>query len=470
MTSHGELTWTSGLIPDIQASAAAQIVARVSDLAVIVDPSGTIIAAHCNPKFNGKSGIFEWAGAQIQQTLTIESVPKLESRLAQFLKSGEDVLPVEVNHKAQKDFAEFPIRYSLHKLGAADDVLLLGTDLRRTAEMQQKLVAAQLALEADSQSQREHSIRLRVVMESSDVPTFFISVSTGRIESCNSAAERLFGKTQNQLNNTRFADEFEAGGRKDVVDQMVAAATEEADAPVMAKSINGKQKLTLFPSLFRGTAGQMLLCKVNLAKSQAASSDNIQEQLTELFQNGVDAFVFVTASGQIVNANDAFLKIANVTHLQSIKNKSMTDFLALGNVDLNVMIENAKRSGGMRVYATKIVSEHGAEYPVEISTTPLKVGADPVFALVIRDSHRVEHASPTRSLITDVDKQSMFELIGGQSLKDIVAMTTDVVEKTCIETAVEMTSNNRVAAAEMLGMSRQSLYVKLRKYGLVEKH
>ena len=31
----------------------------------------------------------------------------------------------------------------------------------------------------------------------------------------------------------------------------------------------------------------------------------------------------------------------------------------------------------------------------------------------------------------------------------------------CIETAVELTRNNRVAAAEMLGLSRQSLYVKL---------
>ncbi|MGA9253849.1 MAG: helix-turn-helix domain-containing protein, partial [Roseobacter sp.] len=38
-----------------------------------------------------------------------------------------------------------------------------------------------------------------------------------------------------------------------------------------------------------------------------------------------------------------------------------------------------------------------------------------------------------------------------------------------IETAVELTSNNRVAAAEMLGLSRQSLYVKLRKYDLLKK-
>jgi DNA-binding NtrC family response regulator len=52
-------------------------------------------------------------------------------------------------------------------------------------------------------------------------------------------------------------------------------------------------------------------------------------------------------------------------------------------------------------------------------------------------------------------------------LKELVSATSDVVEKMCIETAVRLTGNNRVAAAEMLGLSRQSLYVKLRKYGLL---
>ena len=35
-----------------------------------------------------------------------------------------------------------------------------------------------------------------------------------------------------------------------------------------------------------------------------------------------------------------------------------------------------------------------------------------------------------------------------------------------IEAALELTSDNRASAAEMLGLSRQSLYVKLRRYGL----
>ncbi|MFT6912894.1 MAG: tRNA A37 threonylcarbamoyltransferase TsaD [Paracoccaceae bacterium] len=46
------------------------------------------------------------------------------------------------------------------------------------------------------------------------------------------------------------------------------------------------------------------------------------------------------------------------------------------------------------------------------------------------------------------------EMVGLATLKDIVSETTDVVEKMCIETAVELTRNDRVAAAEMPGLSR----------------
>ena len=213
----------------------------------------------------------------------------------------------------------------------------------------------------------------------------------------------------------------------------------------------------------------MLLCKIKLSGGQIAAQDQLQNQLTDLYQNGVDSIVFVNAAGQIQSANEAFLKLANVTHSQSIKNRPMADFFARGTVDLNVMIENARRSGSMRLYATKIINEHGAERGVEISTSQLKAGIDAIFAMIIRDTRRVETVSSPMKQVTDVDMHSVIELIGGQSLKDIVAKTTDVVEKMCIETAVEMTSNNRVAAAEMLGLSRQSLYVKLRKYGLVSK-
>ena len=52
------------------------------------------------------------------------------------------------------------------------------------------------------------------------------------------------------------------------------------------------------------------------------------------------------------------------------------------------------------------------------------------------------------------------------TLKELVRETTDVIERLCIEAALELTGDNRASAAEMLGLSRQSLYSKLRRFGL----
>ena len=60
----------------------------------------------------------------------------------------------------------------------------------------------------------------------------------------------------------------------------------------------------------------------------------------------------------------------------------------------------------------------------------------------------------------------MTELVGRMPLKDIVRDTTDLIEQLCIEAALELTHDNRASAAEMLGLSRQSLYVKLRRFNV----
>jgi DNA-binding NtrC family response regulator len=58
------------------------------------------------------------------------------------------------------------------------------------------------------------------------------------------------------------------------------------------------------------------------------------------------------------------------------------------------------------------------------------------------------------------------ELVGRVPMKDIVSETTDLIEQLCIETALQMTQDNRALAAQLLGLSRQSLYVKLRRFGI----
>jgi DNA-binding NtrC family response regulator len=64
--------------------------------------------------------------------------------------------------------------------------------------------------------------------------------------------------------------------------------------------------------------------------------------------------------------------------------------------------------------------------------------------------------------------EQLTQLVGRVTLKELVRETTDVIERLCIEAALELTGDNRASAAEMLGLSRQSLYSKLRRFGITE--
>ena len=178
-------------------------------------------------------------------------------------------------------------------------------------------------------------------------------------------------------------------------------------------------------------------------------------------------FVFIDADGTVRSANEAFLNMVDAAGLGAVRGRSLADFLARGTIDLKVLLENARRAGQMRLYATKLVTDFEGQVAVEISASWLGERTGPAIALVIRDVSRAETVRRSGLPGRDEGMREIVELVGSAPLKEIVAQTADVVEMMCIETAVELTRNNRVAAAEMLGLSRQSLYVKLRKYGIM---
>ena len=93
-------------------------------------------------------------------------------------------------------------------------------------------------------------------------------------------------------------------------------------------------------------------------------------------------------------------------------------------------------------------------------------GPEPCFGFTMRNVGRRLAAETRGSRELPRSVEQLTELVGRVSLKDLVRETTDVIERLCIEAALELTRDNRASAAEMLGLSRQSLYVKLRRYGL----
>ena len=60
----------------------------------------------------------------------------------------------------------------------------------------------------------------------------------------------------------------------------------------------------------------------------------------------------------------------------------------------------------------------------------------------------------------------MAEQVGRTPLRKLVQETVGLVERHYIEAALEMADGNRTTTAELLGLSRQSLYAKLDRYGM----
>jgi transcriptional regulator PpsR len=463
---HGLLD--GGSIPLIAPELLSEIISTAADIAFIIAGTGRIISILSNPHHRSFGQLRHWEGQPLRSVLTSESVVKFDNRLAEMQISDGPSRAVELNH-VDAGMWEFPVRYSLHHVDANGTVLMLGRDLRPIAEMQQQLVKAQLALERDYESSRESDTRYRVLMDATRDAIVMVSMSSGRITDANIAAASLLGGTRTEMIGSAIAQEFEGRRRGEFLESMANLAVAESMMPIELQARRSQRRLIVVPTMFRAAGERLLLCRLEPADGSDAVPNELTDNLASLYAKGVEGVVFTDRDGVIRAANEAFLNLADAANLSAVRGRSLAEFVTRGTIDLKVLIDNARRAGHMRVYATKLLTAYESQVAVEISAVWLGDRHAPVIGFVIRDSSRNDAMRRPMSPSTDDGMRNVAQLVGASSLKDIVAETTDVVEKMCIETAVELTRNNRVAAAEMLGLSRQSLYVKLRKYGLLNK-
>lgn len=469
VTSRGTKYWSSGAIPLIAPEILGSIIADVADLGIVISETGEVLSVLVNPLQDTFKVLERWEGRDIRTALAKESVTKFDHRLSDFLEGREPVRPIELNHSDTVGSWDFPVRYSLHRIGPDGAVLMLGRDLRPVAEMQQQLVKAQVALEQDYEIQRENDTRFRVLMNASTEAMVFVSTKTGQVTEANNAAASLLEQPRDVLVGSRFADAFQSRKAGDILGELTTEAIADVQSPVTAMLTKSHSALSIVPTLFRAAGERTLLCRIVSQATQKEQPSNLAVNLRSLYQSSTDAIVFATDNGDILSANDGFLNLIDTAHDISVRGMNLADYLQRGSVDVKVMIENANRSGRMRMYATRIAGDYGSPRPVEISITRLAADSATIFAFVMRESGSGDATREATATTAEDTMQSVRELVGQATLKDIVAETTNVVEKMCIETAVALTMNNRVAAAEMLGLSRQSLYVKLRKFGLLAR-
>ncbi|MEM8651368.1 MAG: helix-turn-helix domain-containing protein [Pseudomonadota bacterium] len=174
-----------------------------------------------------------------------------------------------------------------------------------------------------------------------------------------------------------------------------------------------------------------------------------------------DAFVATNADLRVITANRAFYDLMALSNASEVDGVLFDRFFERPSVDCKVLIANVTEHGIVRRFASSMATKFGQSVNVEIAACQLEMSGESILGFWIR---------PTNSLITGTEtkkdnlarsNEQIANLVGHMPLKDIVRDTTAMIETLCIETALELTKNNRASAAQMLGVSRQSLYTKL---------
>ncbi len=195
-----------------------------------------------------------------------------------------------------------------------------------------------------------------------------------------------------------------------------------------------------------------------------------------------DAFVVTDGDGNVMTANAAFLEMVQLLREDEVVGQPLDRWVGESGVDLGVLTANLRQRATVRSFSTTVRGEHGSMAQVEMSAVSTSDGGRQVVGYAIRNvSSRLDiglqsalfytgpqgigaSAKTGRRLTRSAEQ--LTELIGRVSLRELVQESTEVIERLAIEAALELTHDNRTLAAEMLGLSRQSLYVKLRRYGI----
>jgi len=455
---------------DLGALPAANLIAAATDVAVIVDGQGFIR----DVAFNKEDLSLEldaqgrWLGSRLAEIVTPQTGPKVKELLLDAMNRKLSVWR-QVNHPSPGG-EDIPVLYSAVNIGRDDRFVVVGRDLRPLAAMQQRLVNAQQSMERDYVRLRHAETRYRLLFQVSSEAVMIVDASNNAILEVNPAALALLDESAPQALKSTFPAYFDATGEPLVQNLLAEVRATGRDGNVRVRLAKGERECFVAASLFRQENASLFLVRLSShTPPPEGSALKATSILLTYFEAAPDALVITQYDGRIVRANPAFIEMAQLATAEQSRGEMLDRWLGRAGVDFSVALANLRQNGSIKLFSTAMRGEHGATADVEVSAVALTDGDHKQgFGFAIRNVEKRLLAAPTSARELPRSVAQLTELIGRVPLRDLVREATDVIEKLSIEAALELTGNNRASASEMLGLSRQSLYVKLRRFGLAE--
>jgi transcriptional regulator PpsR len=453
----------------LDSETAGKLITVASDVALVVSNAqqGIIWDVSLGSDALSSAMTEKWVGKAWIDTVTVESRSKISALLRDSSAKG---LPRwrMVNHVTEAG-PDSPVMYAAVQMNVDGQVVAFGRSMQSMANLQQQLVNAQQSMEREYLKLRQAEARHRLLFQVASEAVLIVDASTRKVLEANPAAGKLLGEGTRRLVGRLFPDGFDEASTQALQGLLGAVRATGRTNDVAAMSADGTREFRASASLFREERSSFFLIRLTPLTAEHTSLTPTQDsKVLEIVASAPEGFVVTNLEGRILFANRAFLDLVQLATEEQSRNEPLERWLGRPGVDFNLLTAQLREHGALRLFATQLRGEYGSSSDVEICAVSVVNGEEPCFGFTIRDvGQRVIF---DRQISRDKPRsvEQLTELVGRVPLKDLVRESTDMIEKLCIEAALEITGDNRASAAEILGLSRQSLYAKLRRYGLGE--
>ncbi len=463
-TGNGGMQFQRNLLGGLDASVASKVVVAASDVAMVIDRDGVICDLALNNRDLHLDGFESWLDKRWADTVTIESRIKVEELLRDAAGNAASRWR-EINHPTARG-ESVAVRYVTVDAGRDGRIIAIGRDHRATAAMQQRLVQAQQSMERDYARLRDAEARYRLLFQMATEAVLIVDARTRRVVEANPAADRLIGG-DGAIVGRAFAKVFAVQSQESAATLLSVAQSSSRPAGSQERlTVNGRD-YAVSASLFRQDRVAHFLVRLSPHDRAEPAAPEASLRLLEVLERMPDGFVVTDEALHILAENSSFLDLVRLPSKEQARGQSLDRFLGRPGIDRNILMDMLRKHGVVRNFSTVVRTQFFDQEDVEVSAVAVTDGSQPCYGFSIRGVTRrdAERGSQRRPDLPH-SAAEMSQLVGRASLKEIVRDTTDLVERLCIEAALELTGNNRASAAEVLGLSRQSLYSKLHRYGL----
>ena len=452
-------------LKSISGQTAAELVGASADIALVIDAEGIIIDLSISTSSVSSDLGREWIGLSWQDTVTIESQQKVVDMLA--ADASGQARQRQVNHFTS-DGTDLPVVYRCLPLNDDGDRVALGKDLSSLARVQQRLVNVQQSMDRDYARLRQYETRYRMLFHNSPEAILVVDLTNSRVTEVNPAACTLLGVTDRRLINSGVLRWFDADDRQQLEDALGAVRMNGQSVQVDLQVGDDGPGVQANLSLFKDDQQGYLLIRLQRddALVSVEAPPEQAKRLNTLVESVPDALVMTDDTGSVLLANTRFLDIAQVATHEQLRHQPIANWLGQGGIDYQVIMSSLRKHGSIRLYTTQIRGEFGSVTDVEVSAAMVNSDDGECIGFSIRNVMRRLAANDAVATVAPRSVDQLTELVGRVPLKELVRESTELIEQLCIQAALKLTGNNRASAAEMLGLSRQSLYVKLRRYAM----